>query len=224
MTGRIKDSNQHSADIGQNQPDPAAETRQRRARRRLIQILAIGGGIASSKLIPPAWTTPVVEATLLPAHAASSGCRLGNSEPFAIGIAEALEPGSGQIADSGPGSFQEWLTNSFIPQAIAVDGFEIELTGCYWIDFACGSNSGTLYATAREISLDTDEEPINNFIAQAPFTHDKDGMIGPFCFIVHLNGDSSAPLRVGPECGNLSPPIALEKVFNCVPLSNDAGP
>jgi len=223
MTGKRRNPDNNVATTQDTSGNGDAGARQRKARRRLIQTLAIGGGIASSKLIPAAWTTPIVESALLPAHANTSQCELGNpvamvlevdNTPSRIDIANASKR-----SETGISSILDQLSDALISEALAQDGVEIILTGCYRIVFPCGSNSGMLYASAVALSADNNEDIMT---LQAPFTHDKDGMIGPYCFLVHLIGDNSATLRIGPECGVLSPPIMLERVFgSCVPESAD---
>ena len=44
------------------------------SRRKILRSLVAGGGaVTSSKMLPDAWTKPVVEAVLIPAHAQTSG-------------------------------------------------------------------------------------------------------------------------------------------------------
>lgn len=44
-----------------------------RARRRLLKVLSLGTAAASGKLVPDAWTRPVVASVMLPAHAVATG-------------------------------------------------------------------------------------------------------------------------------------------------------
>jgi len=47
---------------------PDADTRDR-SRRRLLQLLAVGGVLAGGKTLPETWVKPVIDEVVLPAHA-----------------------------------------------------------------------------------------------------------------------------------------------------------
>jgi hypothetical protein len=49
-------------------PDTTEPERQR-ARRRLLQLLAVGGVVGAGSLLPREWVKPVVNQVVLPAHA-----------------------------------------------------------------------------------------------------------------------------------------------------------
>lgn len=51
--------------------DPLPEARGR-SRRRLLQLLAIGGVFTGSRALPESWIRPVIEEATLPAHAQMS--------------------------------------------------------------------------------------------------------------------------------------------------------
>ena len=68
--------------------DPTDKTDAKEGKRRLLKTLVAGGGVYSAvKLMPESWTKPVVESTLLPAHAQASIAGGGASPfgPFAAG-------------------------------------------------------------------------------------------------------------------------------------------
>lgn len=48
-----------------------ADTRETR-RRRLLQLLAVGGVFAGGKMVPETWVKPVIDEVVLPAHAQMS--------------------------------------------------------------------------------------------------------------------------------------------------------
>lgn len=50
---------------------PPAEGRET-SRRRLLQLLAVGGVFAGGKMLPETWVKPVVGEVMLPAHAQTS--------------------------------------------------------------------------------------------------------------------------------------------------------
>jgi hypothetical protein len=55
----------------------------RNARRSALKTLLVGGGIVTtSKGLPEAWTRPVVDAVMLPAHAQTSACEISARSVF----------------------------------------------------------------------------------------------------------------------------------------------
>lgn len=182
----------------------------RLARRRLIQTLALGGGIASAKLIPASWTAPVVETAVLPAHAAGSAeCTLGNTRPL---------PPEQVVEAAGPGpvlDVVEQVFNTAVPDALAGaegDGQSRDtalfLTGCYRITFLCNSNEGRLYASATTGEADLDS---GDTTLEAHFFFDQlTPLEGDFCFrVTKQNGGTSAQLWIG-FCENLDGPFVLD--------------
>lgn len=185
----------------------------RRNRRRLIQTLALGGGVVSSKLIPQQWTSPAVNAILLPAHASRSMCSLGNSE-VVLSDASILQQDEQLLAKVGNGSTSDrsltvQVFDALIPEVLAVDGPEFGVIGCFRIDFVCNSNSGTLCALAVPVGGDNEAEPIC-----AGFESGEQGNLEGFCFVVTLqDGGASAELQIAFSCGELGEPIPLGPDF-----------
>ena len=197
-----------------------ADPARRKARRRLIQALAVGGGVASSKLVPGAWQSPMVKSALLPAHAVTSGCVLGNNT-----IRPLLRRGV-EIEPTGETSVAQHVISALIPEAQAGEEMQVllyELTGCFRIVFPCNSDRGTLYATAIDVSYDGAPDDAIMEI-QAPFVSGQNGEIGGYCFKVTLMGGGTyAELRINIDCNDLydREPIDLHQNFNCEPLLGD---
>jgi hypothetical protein len=86
------------------------------ARRRLFQIMAVGG--TAAVVLPEKWVKPVVDALIVPAHAAGSVVRVqgiyGNSGPL-------------QTVDSGRGNVLERFAGAFMGSAHAAAA---ELPSC----------------------------------------------------------------------------------------------
>jgi hypothetical protein len=80
------------------------------ARRRLFQIMAVGG--TAAVVLPEKWVKPVVDALIVPAHAAGSVVRVqgiyGNSGPL-------------QTVDSGRGNVLERFAGAFMGSAHAAE-------------------------------------------------------------------------------------------------------
>ncbi|HOE42557.1 MAG TPA: hypothetical protein PLB25_13125 [Rhodoferax sp.] len=72
------------------------------ARRRLFQILAVGG--TAAVVLPTKWVKPVVDAVIVPAHAAGSVVRVsgiyGNSGGVLLGSASVLDRFTGMLMSS----------------------------------------------------------------------------------------------------------------------------
>lgn len=203
-----------------SQTDDRASQQSRRARRRLIQTLAVGGGIASSKLVPGAWSSPVVQSALLPAHAVSSGCTLGNPNPVPIIVAMETE----HPLPGGVNAFARRLADVLVSEANAGRDTELEyfLTGCFWIEFPCSSDRGTLYASA-EMILGDQTDPYQ--VIQAPFVSGQNGDLEGYCFKVTLmNGGEYAELRINLDCNDLydREPIELRPAPSCRPVETDS--
>jgi len=189
---------------------------QTKARRRLIQVLAVGGGIATSKLVPGKWIVPQVKSVLLPAHATGTTCRLGNTTPVVLvaqGNSEPAGPG-------GPESLAEQMARVVVPEAHALDT-PIELTGCFSIEFICNAPGGTLCASAFRPGMDSDDDdsPICvGFDFDVPF--DLEG----WCIRIQRQENGTAILDISDSvCGDN---ISLEQVTlvpnaNCVPVISD---
>lgn len=61
------------------------------ARRSVLKTLLVGGGIVTtSRGLPEAWTRPVVDAVMLPAHAQTSACAISARSVFEDEIARAI--------------------------------------------------------------------------------------------------------------------------------------
>lgn len=197
----------------------------RSARRRLIQALALGGGITSAKLIPGRWSSPVVKSALLPAHATSSICSLGNSQPYIINITENPNPDQDGIsAPPGARSVAMRLADLLMPEAsagIPEDRFLVRLTGCFWIEFPCNSDRGTLFASAIDVTADFDEDEEEEQAISAPFMFGEQGDLEGYCFLVERGADGTyAMLRINFDCALLyrREPLMLRSPFDCRPI------
>jgi len=185
-----------------------SKARQRQSRRRLIQTLALGGGIASSKLVPSSWTAPIVKTALLPAHATGSRCSMANHEAFPLIV----------NADAGPGESDlivERLADVLIPEAVAGDGDgppSYELLGCFRIEFFCNENGGTLHALAVPF-LGDNPQPM---WIDTDFDFGEYGDLMGYCFRV-VRSDNSAVLSINfGNCQGLQGPIILKpNISNC---------
>jgi len=184
----------------------------RQNRRRLIQVLALGGGIASAKLIPDRWATPAVKSVLLPAHAAGSECTLGNTEP--TGITDSTPAGP-----IGEGSIAQKVIDTLVPEAWGDSAFE--LTGCFRIDFICNSNEGDL--TASVVELDTDLGTPQYKTVHFDFGVCTELVVGIWFRVKRADDAQSAKLFLGPDCANLNiGPILLVPEGGCDPSSDSA--
>lgn len=91
------------------------------ARRKLLKTLVAGGGIvATARLLPEQWTRPVVENTLLPAHAQTSqvtpGSPLGT---FTSGMVTVQAPGDNAFSRLAEDELSDELLEFFLPAATA---------------------------------------------------------------------------------------------------------
>ena len=199
-------------------------TDQIKSRRRLIQAIAAGGIVSSSAVAPTKWSSPVVKSVIVPAHGATTGaetCMLGNS----TGTALNLDPGKfyereAQLA-SGQSITPSGVDEMLLGVALAQDGENEcdKLTGCFWIEFECNSDVGTLYATAFDDSADGAQ----TLVLAAPFEFEELGVIGGVCFeVTQENGASAAVLELFCNCDGK--PIFTYKLlenFDCEPLGQD---
>jgi hypothetical protein len=92
------------------------------ARRKILRTLVAGGGaLTAAKITPEQWTKPVVEAVVLPSHAATSVVR-GTSSPFGnfssgLVTVDTVNPISEQLLADEP--ISEELLEFFMPSANA---------------------------------------------------------------------------------------------------------
>lgn len=92
------------------------------ARRKILRTLVAGGGaLTAAKITPEQWTKPVVEAVMLPSHAATSIIR-GASSPFGnfssgVVTVDTVDPISEQLLADEPISKE--LLEFFMPSAHA---------------------------------------------------------------------------------------------------------
>jgi len=203
MTKRRSDAS--SSGKIQTSDGPTDTGRSRSNRRRLIQTLALGGGIASAKLVPNTWATPAVQSVLLPAHASGSTCTLGNLEPPELTL---------QRNPAGSESLVENIADTLIPRAWADS--PVFLTGCYRIEFICNTNKGTLcisIATLTGDEPDLDEICVD-FEAGVCMSEED------LWFRVEINDNESATLLLGgPGCSDT---MAIDLVPNpkCEPRTS----
>ena len=85
------------------------------ARRRLFQILAVGG--TAAVVLPAKWVKPVVDAVIVPAHAAGSGVRasgtFGNSNSLqGVSSGRILERFAGMIIGSAHAQLNPYICGS----------------------------------------------------------------------------------------------------------------
>jgi len=219
MSKKIPDSKRK---IPENDQQVVPTETQAKARRRLIQALALGGGIATSKLVPGSWTTPHVKSVLLPAHAAGSRCSLtlGNTTPVNLLVQGDREP----AGPGGPESIAEKLARKIVPEAVAGDDppIMIELTGCFWINFLCNDPGGELCATAVTFVEGGDGAAPDDSPICVPFTFGVELTLEGFCILITNNNNGTATMVISDSgCADSTEPIPLVPNFNCIPLATD---
>ena len=172
-----------------------------KSRRRLIQFMVAGGVVATAKSVPNSWSRPVVQAVMLPAHAQTSGLiTLGNSNNFNVNNTQDMEQTESLLAS---GISNEWadVIDTFIEEANAGDDGELPVcgfAGCAYIEYISGANSGMLYLTVMDQTLDSSgpKNIVMNF---------TDGQVGAFSdpclqvyngFRVDLQNDTLAYLTL----------------------------
>ena len=99
-------------------PPTAPVERRNRARREIIKSLVAGGALVSGKMLPENWSSPVIEAVVLPAHAQTT---VEDGEPGPVYSPEGIYNNSGDSqlvrTDENAGSARfaqqgEWADNS----------------------------------------------------------------------------------------------------------------
>ena len=104
----------------ENNATPEQDQAQTFGRRDLLKALAAtGGAVTAAALLPGKWTKPVIEAGVMPAHAATSGALRIN--PNSLNVFFAGQPQSTDVDVQGaPDAFE--ATFDYTDEACQVDG------------------------------------------------------------------------------------------------------
>ena len=214
-----KEANSGSSSHEDKTSSEIAGNKMRRSRRRLIQGLVAGGVVVTASSVPSKWSSPVVKAVTLPAHAQTSGAliRLGNDGNFRITSADDLEQRESLLASGVPQGWDE-IAVIFVQQAHAQDDTQLicDYAGCSHIEFYSGASKGKLFISIIDLTLDNEgpRHLVYNF---------RDGQVTPFdepclpggnpAFRVDLMTDDRAKLTLYFDLGG--------KIFREVDLVDD---
>jgi hypothetical protein len=231
------DPNKNKLDRSPANPDSEpVDDRTRKARRRLVQVLAAGSVITTAKMMPREWTKPVVESAMIPAHAQTTGpdeptiIVLGNSGNFVADLTGTGSPES-LLASSIERAWNE-VVDVLVPEAYAQDdGSSCRLSGCAHIRYVQGQKLGSLtVGTAEEPSIGEalPEGTLPEFGQEVvPFTDGVPGTFGGGClggtdFLVDLINDNLSRLTLTPPSQTNQDQIIIDLVrsFVCEPAGD----
>lgn len=144
-------------------------------RRSLIKALTIGGGAVTVAKLPSAWTTPVVEAVTLPAHAQTTGVSTlsgGTSDinTEVIGGEGSVYPFDFENYAGGESTIRSIAEHMFKPAHAADPGAEVRAEGFAERDFGRGDGWWNVQFLFREEFDIFDQTSI---LDTAPFPLDK---------------------------------------------------
>jgi hypothetical protein len=106
--------------------------RESKARRRLLQTLAVGGVAGAARVLPEQWVKPVVDVVTLPAHAQATGLAVGG--------------GGGSTAPAGPASqsMTDKVLDFFVEKAEAAPACAIDAPSDVCVEISDNGSVATL--------------------------------------------------------------------------------